>query len=68
MKLPLNFIGFESATNHSNSRINSQPVPTTIIINEEMAAAVKNVQKAAFGGGCFWGMEKWFRKEVPRTT
>jgi peptide-methionine (S)-S-oxide reductase len=28
-----------------------------------MASAV---QQATFGGGCFWGMEKFFRKEFPK--
>jgi len=27
--------------------------------------AGRQVAQAAFGGGCFWGMEKWFRKEFP---
>jgi len=24
------------------------------------------MQKATFGGGCFWGMEKWFKKTFPK--
>lgn len=35
-----------------------------LIISINMAA--KTIHKAAFGGGCFWGMEKWFRKEVSK--
>jgi len=27
--------------------------------------ASKAIQKATFGGGCFWGMEKWYRKQFP---
>jgi len=27
--------------------------------------AGRQVVQAAFGGGCFWGMEKWFKKEFP---
>jgi len=23
-------------------------------------------EKATFGGGCFWGMEKWFKKTFPK--
>jgi peptide-methionine (S)-S-oxide reductase len=24
------------------------------------------LEKATFGGGCFWGMQKWFKKEFPK--
>jgi len=31
--------------------------------NLEEQFFVMSLHKAAFGGGCFWGMEKFFRKE-----
>jgi hypothetical protein len=25
-----------------------------------------HLEKATFAGGCFWGMQKWFKKEFPK--
>jgi hypothetical protein len=32
--------------------------------NYRRLSTMANVQKASFGAGCFWGVEKFFKKEV----
>jgi len=40
----------------------------SVDVGSSQGGLVGAIQKATFGGGCFWGMEKWYKKEFPNLT